>query len=118
MNPLAHKRQQILQQMEQIQSMEHGSVRSETRPSKRHPKCDCGPYFKHQVWEDGRNLTRRVPADQAQHLAEAIENRVHFEKLADEFIEATVSMTRAQSSSGSKKNATTSRPPSKRKREG
>lgn len=115
MNPFAHKRQQILQQMEQIQTMEHGSLRSETRPSKRHPHCDCGPYFKHQVWEEGRNLTRRVPADKAQEMAEAIENRVRFEKLADEFIVTTVSMTRAQATSDSKKNATISKPPSKPK---
>lgn len=95
--------------------MEHGSLRSESRPSKRHPKCPCGPYFKHQVWEDGQNLTRRIPAEQADILAEAIENRKRFEKLAEEFIQATVAMTRAQSSSGSKKNATTSSRPFKRK---
>jgi len=115
MNPSAHKRQQILQQMEQIQTMELGSLRAETRPSKRHPACDCGPYFKHQVWEKGRNLTRRIPAEKAQELTEAIENRVHFEKLADQFIETTVSMTRAQAAFGSKKNATQSKPPSRRK---
>jgi hypothetical protein len=115
MNPLAHKRQQILQQMEQIQSMELGSLQSETRPSKRPPHRPCGPYFKHQVWENGRNLTRRISADKAQEMAQAIENRVRFEKLADQFIEVTVSMTRAQNGSGSKKNATISRPPSKRK---
>lgn len=95
--------------------MEHGSLRSETRASKRHPKCACGPYFKHQVWEDGQNITRRIPAEQADSLAEAIENRKRFEKLAEEFIQATVVMTHAQSSSGSKKNATTSSWPSKRK---
>jgi hypothetical protein len=115
MNSLAHKRRQILQQMEQIQTMELGSLKSETRPSKRHPKRDCGPYFKHQVWEQGRNLTRRIPSDQARSLAQAIDNRVRFEKLADEFIQATVVMTRSQRSSGSKKNGTTSKSPSRRK---
>ena len=40
MNPLIHKRQQILQQMEQIQHMERGSLQAETRPSLRHPGQD------------------------------------------------------------------------------
>jgi hypothetical protein len=115
MNPLAHKRQQILQQMEQIQRMERGSLQAEKRPSLRHPDQDRGPYFKHQVWENGQNLTRRVPPDHAGALAQAIEGRKEFEKLAEQFIDATVVMTRADASPASKKNATKSRRPSKRK---
>jgi hypothetical protein len=115
MNPLAHKRQQILQQMEQIQHMERGSLQAEKRPSLRHPDQHRGPYFKHQVWENGQNVTRRVPPDHADALAQAIAGRQEFEELAEQFIDATVIMTRADSSSASKKNATKSRPRSKRK---
>jgi len=115
MNPLAHKRQRLLQQMEQIHRMERGSVQAETRPSQRDPNQERGPYFKHQIWEDGQNKTRRIPADQADALAQAIEGRKEFEKLAEEFVDATVAMTRADSPSYSKKNATRSKRPSKRK---
>jgi hypothetical protein len=115
MNLLAHKRQQILQQMEQIQRMERGSLQAEKRPSLRHPDQDRGPYFKHQVWENGQNVTRRVSPEHADALAQAIEGRKEFEKLAEQFIDATVTMTRADSSSASKKNAMKSKPPSKRK---
>jgi hypothetical protein len=115
MNPNLHKRQQILQQMEQIQRMERGSLQAETRPSLRRPDQDRGPYFKHQVWENGQNVTRRIPAEKADALAQAIEGRKEFERLADQFIDATVILTRADSSPDSKKNATKSRPPSKRK---
>ena len=115
MNPNLHKRQQILQQMEQIQRMERGSLQTETRPSLRQPDQDRGPYFKHQVWENGQNVTRRIPAEKAEALAQAIEGRKEFERLADQFIDATVILTRADSSPDSKKNATKSRPPSKRK---
>src|SRR5207247_6891275 len=103
MNPLLHKRQQILQQMDQIKRMEHGSLQAETRPSARHPNQGRGLYFKHQVWENGQNLTRRIPADKADTLAQAIEGRKEFEKLAEQFIDATVVLTRADSSSASKK---------------
>jgi hypothetical protein len=115
MNALAHKRQQILQQMELIQRMERGSLQTETRPSKRDPSQDRGPYYKHQVWENGENLTRRVPAPEAEALAEAIEGRKRFEKLAEEFIGTTIALTRAEGSPDSKKNGAKSKRQSKRK---
>jgi hypothetical protein len=116
MNALTHKREQILQQMDQIQRMEYGSLQSETRPSKGDPSQERGPYHKHQVWENGQNLTRRVPSERAEALAEAIGGRKEFEKLAEEFIDSTVAMTRAESSPESKKNGTKSKRPSKKKR--
>ena len=115
MNALLHKRQQILQQMEQIQRMERGSLQSETRPSLRHPEQDRGPYFQHQIWENGHNKTRRIPPDKADALGQAIAGRKEFEKLAEQFIDATVTLTRSEASPDSKKNATKSKRPSKRK---
>lgn len=116
MNVHAHKRQQILQQMEQIDCMEQGSLQSETRPSSRDANQKQGPYFKHQIWEQGRNVSRRIPAEKAPALAKAIEGRKEFEKLAGQFVEATVAMTRAGTSTDSKKNETKSRRRSNRKR--
>jgi DNA-binding transcriptional regulator YdaS (Cro superfamily) len=116
MNVHAHKRQQILQQMEQIDCMEQGSLQSETRPSSRDSNQKQGPYFKHQIWEQGRNVSRRIPAEKAPALAKAIEGRKEFEKLAGQFVEATVAMTRAGTSTDSKKNETKSRRRSNRKR--
>lgn len=111
MNSLAHKRKQILQQMEQIERMEYGSLQEETRPSKRSPAQNQGPYFKHQVWENGRNASRRVPTEEAAALDKAIEGRKQFEELASQYVETTVAMTRSESSVDSKKKLT-SRPPS------
>jgi hypothetical protein len=115
MNSLLHKRQQILQQMEQIQRMERGSLQAETRPSLRHPDQDRGPYYKHQIWDQGKNQTRRIAPEQADALASAIAGRKDFETLAEQFIEATVSLTRSEAAPDSKKNAPKSRRPSNRK---
>jgi outer membrane translocation and assembly module TamA len=116
MNDFAHKRTQILQQMEQIQTMERGSLQEERRPSKENPKFSNGPYFKHQVWENGQNQTRRVPQEKARALAQAIQGRKEFEALAQQFVKTTVAMTRAQQERpDSKKNATNSRRLSTRK---
>lgn len=103
MNSFAHKRQQILQQMEQIQRMERGSVQAESRPSKGNPQQYQGPYFKHQVWKEGQNLSRRVPVAEADSLTSAIAGRKRFEALAEEYVETTVAMTRAESLIDSKK---------------
>ena len=95
--------------------MERGSLQSETRPSLRHPEQERGPYFKHQIWENGQNLTRRIPPEKADLIAQAIAGRKQFEQLAEQFVDATVLLTRAKTSPDSKKNATKSRRPSKRK---
>ncbi len=116
MNPLIHKRQQILQQMDNIQRMERGSLQAEKRPSVRHPDQGRGPYYKHQVWENGQNQTCRVSADQAEALALAIEGRKEFERLAEAFIDATILLTRAEISPDAKKNAMSSKRRSKAKR--
>ena len=99
--------------------MELGSLQEEKRPSKQHPNQTLGPYFKHQVWENGKNLSRRIPSEKAGSLAQAIDGRQKFEQLAGQFIETTVAMTRAENSaSDSKKNAPNSRPRSSRKARG
>ena len=63
-------------------TMTGGSIKAETRPSQRNPDQPRGPYFKHQVWEDRQNKTRRIPTDQADALTRAIEGRKKFEHLA------------------------------------
>jgi hypothetical protein len=118
MNSFAHKREQILQQMDQIRTMERGSLQEETRPSKQGPTHPNGPYFKHQVWEKGKNKTRRVPREEAEHLASAIRGRQRFEALAEQFVEISVAMTREQSDeAAAKKNARNSKRLSSRRPE-
>lgn len=86
------QRTQILQQMAALQTMEQGSLKAEFRDSASGERC--GPYFKHQVWQDGSNLSRRVPPEEASALEAAIAHRQRFESLAAQFIDLTVSHTR------------------------
>jgi hypothetical protein len=86
------QRTQILQQIAALQTMEQGSLKAEFRDSPSGERC--GPYFKHQVWRDGSNVSRRVPPQEAAELQTAIANRQRFEVLADQFVELTVSHTR------------------------
>jgi hypothetical protein len=96
-------RNQILQDLAQLQSMEHGSLKAEYRPGAGDTKL--GPYYQHQVWEHGRNRSRRVPTAEAPRLQQAITNRQAAEKLATQFIALTVQATRQAWAQAAKKNA-------------
>jgi hypothetical protein len=115
MKNLPTRREQLLQQMAQCDTMEYGSLKAERRPV-----VGGGlsrPYFKHQVWEGGRNLSQRIPAQEASSLEVAIANRHRFEELAREFMDVTVQLTRRrQDKKGdAKKNAKQWKRPSLRK---
>jgi len=59
-----------------------------------------GPYFKHQVWKDGRNASRRVPTNEAALLREDIDNAKRFVQLTGDLarlnIEHTLALRSAQ----------------------
>ena len=102
-NDFISKRTRILQQMAALDNMESGSLKAEYRNSPSGERC--GPYFKHQVWQDGANVSRRVTPEEAPALEAAIVNRQQFETLASEFIEVPVAGTRQSQAGALKKRA-------------
>jgi mannitol-1-phosphate/altronate dehydrogenase len=93
MNSQFHaQRTAVLEQMAQLQSMEQGSLKIEYREQPSGTRS--GPYFKHQVWREGANVSQRISAQEAPALASAIANRQKFEALAADFIALTVAHTR------------------------
>jgi hypothetical protein len=104
MSKFIEQRQAIFQQMARIDQMEHGSLQAEFRTGA-DPDHPCGPYFKHQVWREGKNHSQRVAGPRAEQLRQAVEGRQQFERLAQECIELTVAHTRqTQTDPDSKKN--------------
>ena len=94
--------------MGEIETMSRGRLTEEYR--ERHENgqtVQLGPYYKHQVWEDGRNKSRRVKADEAQLLREGIEGLDKFKELSGEYIEATIELTKQghEDEADSKKNS-------------
>jgi hypothetical protein len=100
-NEFLSKRTQILEQMAALDTMEQGSLKAEYRDNPAGERR--GPYFKHQVWQDGTNISRRVPPEEAALLEAAIGNRQKFEALASQFVEVTVSSTRQNQGAALKK---------------
>jgi|SRR6056297_1017066 len=98
------KRKVILKKMARINCMEKGKLSEEYRESCRDGKTvELGPYYKHQCWTDGRNVSRRVPVSEVQHLRKAVDGYHEFEKLSKEYAEVTIAMTRQTKSDDSKK---------------
>ena len=94
--------------MGEIETMARGRLSEEYREGHKNGETvRLGPYYKHQVWEDGRNKSRRVKADEAQLLRESIEGLDRFKELSSEYIEATIELTKQghEDEAGSKKNS-------------
>ncbi len=107
MSKFIEQRQVIFQKMAQINQMEHGSLKAEYRTGS-DPEHPLGPYYKYQVWREGKNRSERVAGPHAEQLRHAIEGRQQFEQLARECIELTVHHTRqGQKSTEAKKNSRT-----------
>jgi hypothetical protein len=91
-------RQLLIDQLSAITTMQRGTLAEEFRE---HPSPDgkgtvrLGPYFKHQCWEDGRNLSRRIPADQLPALREDLANGRHFDQIAEQLARLNIEHTRA-----------------------
>jgi hypothetical protein len=98
------RRKQVLKRMAQIDCMEKGRLTEEYRERYRDGQTvRLGPYYKHQRWEDGRNVSRRVPTTEAEPLRKAVEGYHEFEALADEYAQITIEMTRQTKNDDSKK---------------
>ena len=88
--------QAILQQIAQIQRMDLGTV-SVIRQGPQ------GPYYNHQCYENGRNVSRYVPVEQVPALEEAIEGYRRFQQLVKQYVQLQVQKTRAERQAGLKK---------------
>jgi len=98
---------QILAQIAQIQLMERGKLSTYTFADR---SGHAGPYYKLQCWEEGKNRTRYVPAEQVPLLQEALAGQAKFQQLTEQYAQLVIAETRAQLAAGSKKK--TSRPKS------
>ena len=92
--------QSILDQIAQIQRLDRGTLSVLGQGPQ-------GPYYNHQCYEDGHNVTRYVPASQVADLQAALEGYRQFQQLVQQYVEVMVEKTRAERAAGVKK----TRPP-------
>jgi hypothetical protein len=88
--------QSVLHDIAQIQQMERGTLSVIGQGP-------AGPYYNHQCYEEGRNVSRYVPSSQLNEIKEAIEGYHRFQALAQQYAQLVVEKTRAQREAGLKK---------------
>src|ERR1022692_1300041 len=80
----------------QIQQMERGTL-SVIRQG------PGGPYYNHQCYEGGRNVSRYVPSAQVAQIKQALQGYHRFQELAQQYAQLVVEKTRAEREAGTKK---------------
>ncbi len=88
--------QSVLQQIAQIQHMERGKLCI----LREGPQ---GPYYNHQTWENGKNVSRYVPQDQVPAFQEAIAGYEQFQELTGKYAQIIIQKTREERTTGLKK---------------
>ena len=86
----------LLQQIAQIQRLERGTL-SVLRQGPQ------GPYYNHQCYENGRNVSRYVPIQEVPELREAIEGYHKVQELVARYVQLLVERTRVERAAGVKK---------------
>lgn len=77
-----------------------------------------GPYYNHQTWEKGKNVSRYVSRDKVPALQNAIDGYHHYQELSDQYVELMIEKTRAEIGGVKKKLRPSSSSPKKRKSPG
>ena len=106
MQDYQEQRKTLIEEMSRIDRMQRGRLTEEYRQREVDGEVrESGPYFKHQVWCEGKNVSRRIKADQAQQLREDIAGLDRFKELSAQYIETTVAMTDEVGDGEGKKNS-------------
>ena len=88
--------QSLIEQILQIQRMEHGSL-SIIRQGPN------GAYYNLNSWEEGKNCCRYLPQDKVPEVQQAIEGYHQYQQLTEQYAQQVVEQTRAQLNIGVKK---------------
>jgi hypothetical protein len=101
--------QSLIEQILQIQRMEHGSLSVIGQGPN-------GPYYSLNSWENGKNQCRYLAQDKVPEVQKAIEGYRQYQQLTEQYAQQIVEQTRAQLNIGLKKkpppNPKSSRPKS------
>jgi hypothetical protein len=101
--------QSLLQDIAQFQLLDRGTL-SVIRQG---PE---GPYYNHQCYENGRNVSRYVPAEQVADLRSALDGYRQVQGLMAQYVQLMVEKTRAERRSNSKKKSQHPKSSSRRSR--
>ena|SRR5216684_4409565 len=88
--------QSLIEQILQIQRMEHGSLSIIGQGPN-------GPYYNLNSWEEGKNRCRYLPQDKVPEVQQAIEGYHKYQQLTEQYAQQIIEQTRAHLNIGVKK---------------
>jgi hypothetical protein len=94
------KKQDLLQQMAAIPTMERGKLSTYTFKER---GDGAGPYHKLQAWQAGQNQTRYVPAAEVPAVQAALAGYQQYQQLTAAYAELVIQETRAGTGPAKKK---------------
>ena len=95
-----HEKTRLLEQIAAIPAMERGKL--SPRATGRHYKLQC--------WQEGKNHTRHVPADDLPAVQDALDGYAQYRQLTEQYADLVIRETHQNLAAAKKK--TRSRPPS------
>lgn len=99
------ERTRILDAIAAIPTMERGKLSAHT----------AGPYHKLQRWQEGKNHTRHVSADELAAVQSALEGYVQYQHLTEQYADWVIEETRQQIAGAKKKHPSRPKSASRRK---
>jgi hypothetical protein len=102
----------LLEQMAAIPAMERGKL---SRYTFKERSSASGPYHKLQRWQEGKNHTRHVSADELPALQSALAGYAQFRQLTEQYADLVIAETR-QNIAGLKKKLSRPKSSSPRKK--
>jgi hypothetical protein len=93
-------KQQILQQIAAISAMERGKL---SAYSFKERSGLAGPYYKLQHWQEAKNHTRYVPADELPAVQAALAGYAQYEQLTQQYADLVIAETRQKLAVSKKK---------------
>ena len=97
--PPPKSRQALLDELASLTSIERGTLFEEFRQRAAPDGSDpiiLGPYFKFQVWAEGKNHSSRVPAHEVEALRQDLENGKRFAEVTSELVGLAIAQSREQ----------------------
>jgi hypothetical protein len=105
-------KQQLLQQISSILAMERGKLSAYSFKDR---TGHGGPYHKLQQWEDGKNRTRYVPADELTDVEAALAGYAQYQELTRQYADLVIAQTRQNIASKKKSSRSKSGSPRKKR---
>src|SRR5262245_31045747 len=105
-------KEKLLQQIAAIPAMERGKL---SAYSFKERSGHSGPYHKLQSWQEGKNHTRYVPANELPAVQAALAGYAQYQQLTKQYAELVIAETRKNIATSKKKSSYTSSWPKTRK---